>query len=188
METKNKIITMSDLERIKCLLRRDPCGTMSSPKMHTCKPIWLMKDYSMLAESAYYAQVVSALYEALWRMGDAAEIFWGEVDTYEPHIEILPESPYIRIGWHYQGHADDYMHEIEKRVAVCGQDKKAAAEKEYEMVKKYTKNTLAGNTMPEESLEDWLANINDWLYNIKFKHEHRGAQETPAQSDASNNE
>ena len=135
-DEKDKIeITMSDLRRIKYLLRGDPTDKAELPRVFNYTPVWQREGYSERAECAYLARLIDALYGALWKMGDDKEPLWGEVDSFEPHMEISPQSPYIRIEWHFQGDGFDQKHFYERVAASCGKAEKEAAEKKINEIK-----------------------------------------------------
>ena len=130
---KDKIsITMSDLRRMRCLLREDPSETTEEPRLYNCTPIWKREGYSTKAEGEYLAQLIDALYDALWQMGAKKSSSWGENDTFEPHIEI--DADCISIGWHFQGDGLDEKHFYKRVAASCGKTEKEAAEKKIKMI------------------------------------------------------
>lgn len=144
---KDKVeITMSDLRRIRCLLRGDPIETTEAPRLYGRTPVWEREDYSIWAECAYYARLIDALYDALWRMGDDNSDSWCEYDTDEPHIEISPQSPYVRIAWHYQGDDFGWKHYDALIAAACGKAEKEAAEKRLEDIKEMTAHSRVFDT------------------------------------------
>lgn len=135
------VITMSNLKRIRCLLRGDPIETTEPPQLYKRTPVWEREDYSIWAECAYYARLIDALYEALWKMGDDNSDSWCEYDTDEPHIEIFPQSPYVRIAWHYQGSDFEWKLSDALIAAACGKAEKEAVERRLEEIKRYSVST-----------------------------------------------